>query len=53
MKRISRDRSKVKHRGLEEKKIGMKGETIHRGGKNGEKGPRNQPFGLGKKKDLG
>ncbi len=45
--------SEPKLRGLDEKKIGMTEETIHRGGKKGERGPGSLLPGLRKKKDMG
>jgi len=45
------NRSGTNIRGLEEKKIGMIGETINRGGKRDEKEAENQHLGLERKKE--
>jgi hypothetical protein len=43
--------SEPKLQGLDEKNIGMTRETIHRGGKKGERGSESLLLGLGKKND--
>jgi hypothetical protein len=50
---ISGNKSEPKLQGLDEKKIGMTGETIHQGEKKGERGLGRVLFGLGKMKDVG